>query len=267
MGAFKDQSFAYFGQYQAGEGWFFRLDPRSKLLLVAAFILAAFRLADPLSLGLLAIGLCALFVLAQFPVRLLIRQFRTVGWLFAVIFLLYWFFSSGQTLLGAGSIGPSKAGAVDGLRWCLKLFVFVFSGLLFTGTTSPLDLVDSLLATARFLGLGFARRWLEEIGLIFYLAFGFVPLFAREAVEIKKEQTARGASFDGPFYQRLRKNAPLVFPLIVNSFRRAEEKAVALEARGFGLAPEPSLLEPRQFSRNDWWVTVAGLILGVSVVV
>lgn len=254
------------GQYFPGCSLIHRLDPRSKVLLVLAVVVMAFVVNSFLFLTGLAATTLALFGMAKIPFGFFWRQLRAFSWLGIVIFFLYWFFSHGNASgLNIEAVTPTKFGALEGLRYLLKMFVFVFSGLLFTATTSALDLVNSV----RSLSSVFKRpiRFLEDTGLLFYLAVGFVPLLAREAQEIKKAQQARGADFSGKIWQRIKKSVPLVFPLIVNSFRRAEEKALALEVRGYRSEKPPTTYPPRQFGTLDWLVTVVALgLTGLAII-
>lgn len=253
-----------FGQYLPGNSVVHRLDPRTKIFCLLAFAPAVL-LAGRWPLYVLLTLLTLFFIpLADLPWRVILQALRPF-WLFLLLtFFMQVFFTPGKALWPAFIFRATEEGVFLGalLFWRLTLIIALSS--LLTMTTSPLDLtaaVERLLAPLARAGLP-AR----ELAMMMTVAVCFLPVLLREALTIKKAQQARGADFNSGWpWERLAKTIPLFVPLFAGAFARAEELAVAMEARGYRLGVRRTRLHPWRFTRRDF--AAAGFAAAVFTLV
>ncbi|MDR0350454.1 MAG: energy-coupling factor transporter transmembrane protein EcfT [Coriobacteriales bacterium] len=223
-----------FGQYVAGNSLVHRLDARMKLLVVTSYVFALFAASTWLGLGLAAAFFVAIYLLSAVPPRLLLRGFKPILILLAFTFLAntltFGASPSGESVALIGSFGIKPLGALRGLYFALRILLLVAMTSLLTYTTPVVTLSDSLVALMR--PLARLRVPTEDIAMMFSIALRFIPITAEEAEKIMVAQSARGAVFDkgGPI-RRARAWLPVMVPLFVSLFRRADELASAMETR------------------------------------
>jgi len=219
------------GMYVPGSSALHRLDPRAKLLLMVLLSILLFSSTSPVtliaSLALIGVG----FLIARIPLRAL----RTIAAPVVAISLftllanaLAWGGQSADaTLLG---LGISYAGIGRGLYFMARLLALVSATSLLALTTSPVAMTDALVSVLSPLRV--LRVPVDDIALVFSIALRFIPTIADEAERIVLAQTARGARFnDGGLLTRIRAWIPVLVPLLVQLFRRADSLALAMEAR------------------------------------
>jgi energy-coupling factor transport system permease protein len=235
------------GQYLPVDSAIHRLDPRTKFAAVVAVMFVTLTVSNLLIYLLLLSWLGLLAVLARLPLGWVFRNLRSFLWLFLFTFLIHLFFTQGQTLpvVGLGTV----EGFWRGLFFCLRIAILVLSASLLTLTTSPLELTDGLerlLAPLKWLGLS-----PHALALMLVIALRFIPTFIEEANTIQKAQLARGATFSGNLIRRARSLVPLLVPLFLSAFRRADELAVAMEARNYRTDGPRTSFQQLRFSRSD----------------
>ena len=177
--------------------------------------------------------LLGLFSLAKVNFSNLIKSLKTFIFFFVFIFLLQIFITSESfgTYLHFGYFQVGIHGVVNGFIYSLRLFLFILGAIFLSFTTTTSELLDGVL---RLLGpLKKLKLPIEELSLMSIISLRFIPLLLEEGVNLKKAQMARGADFEGRFVQRIKKTFPLLIPLFISSFRKADDLALALEARGF----------------------------------
>ena len=219
------------GQYFPGESPIHRLDPRTKLLSTIALIAIVF-VAQGFS-GFLVIAAFVLVCAASTGIQLkfLIRGLKPIFFIILFTFILNLFFQTGGTpLITLGFIRITSQGLRMATFMAARLILLVVSSQLLTLTTSPIALTDALETLFRpFQKIGFPAH---EIAMMMSIALRFIPTLMDEADKIMKAQKARGANFEtGSLVQRARAMVPLLVPLFVGAFRRAEELALAMDAR------------------------------------
>lgn len=218
------------GQYVPGNSVLHRLQATTKLLATLAYTVALFATGSWPAQALLAAFVVVLVPFSRLPVAAVWRGVRSILGLVALTFLLDAFATPGTPIWRMGPLVLSRAGLVFGGQMCLRLLLLVVVGALLTLTTNPIDLTDgieSLLRPLRRLGVP-----AHELAMMMTIALRFIPTLLEEAQRIVRAQTARGADFDsGSPAARLRALTPLLVPLLVSALRRAEELAVAMEAR------------------------------------
>ena len=249
-----------FGQYVPGTSPVHRLDARVKLGLVVAYVAVLFG-ADGWW-GLIAALIAAMFAVAVsgVPVRLALRGLRPVAWLLVFTLVANSLrLDATDPLVSLGRLGVDVQGLQDGLYFAVRIIALVLGTSILTLTTSPITLTDAL--TRIMAPLRYLRVPVDDIAMMFSIALRFIPTTAEEAEKIVVAQTARGAVFDegGPV-KRARAWVPVLVPLFVNLFRRADDLALAMESRCYTGSRRTRLHEPAM--RPTDWIT---LLVGAGV--
>lgn len=245
------------GNYYAGDSLLHRLDPRLKLLSSLVLMILIFFLNTPLSLGLYALLLLGLSILSRIPLKKILRSVRSILFLAGFAFVLNLFTVRGEVLWSLGFLSITREGLYLGIKLALRLFFLVITtSLLLTLVTTPLALSDAL---ERLLSpLARIRFPAHELAMMMSIALRFVPTLADETDKIMKAQSSRGADFDtGGLFARLRGLVTVLIPLFVSAFKRAEDLAMAMEARCYRGGTGRTKLHVLRFERRDAWMTLA----------
>lgn len=255
------------GQYFPGDSLIHRLDPRTKLLATIALIAIVF-----VAQGFAGFALVAAFVLAcaastGIHLKFLIRGLKPIFFIIIFTFILNLFFQTGGTVLVQFWIIRITS---QGLRMAsfmaVRLILLVVSSQLLTLTTSPIALTDGL--ETLFRPLQVIRFPAHEIAMMMSIALRFIPTLMDEADKIMKAQKARGANFEtGSIVQRARAMVPLLVPLFVGAFRRAEELALAMDARCYRGGAGRTRMKQLKFKGIDALAGLAILLLFGAVIV
>ncbi len=221
------------GQYIPRDSPIHRLDPRTKLLATTAFLVILFLVRGFWGLGVFGAFLVAAFALAQIPIPFALRSLRPVLVLLLLALVLQLFFGApegGTVLVRWGPFTATREGLVQGLFVTARLVLLILGTSLLTYTTSPVAIADALerlLHPFRRVGVP-----AHELAMMMTIALRFIPTLVEETERIMKAQASRGADFTsgGPI-RRARALLPVLVPLFVSAFRRAEDLALAMEAR------------------------------------
>jgi len=219
------------GQFYPVDSLVHRLDPRMKIILAAMLIVSVF-----LVRGLLGYGLVLAFVylsarLSNVPFRMLLGGLKPLRFILILTFLLNLFFNNGQTvLLHWQFITLTAEGLSTAVHYSLRLTFLVLGTSLLTLTTSPVALADGI--ELLFGPLKRIHFPAHELAMMMTIALRFIPTLIEETDKIMSAQKARGADLEsGGLMQRARALVPILIPLFVSSFRRADELALAMECR------------------------------------
>ena len=219
------------GQFIPGDSVLHRLDPRAKFIALLIFIISIFAVQSFLGYLALAIILLTLLFTSGLPLPYFFRGLRPILYISIFTLLVHFFMTKGgNVLLRLGSLTIESEGFYTGLFMVLRIIFLVISTSLLTLTTSPIALTD---------GLEYLMKPLKKIGvpsheiaMMMTIALRFIPTLMEESEKIMKAQMARGADFtSGNIFKRARNLVPLLVPLFVSAFRRADDLAVAMEAR------------------------------------
>lgn len=219
-----------FGQYVPARSWVHRLDPRAKVGALALLLTGVFMAERPYDWILWAAALWLCAALSQTSVAFLLRSIRTVLFLIVFTALLNLFFASGEPLWQWGIFRVSREGVELAWTMALRLTLLVLFANLLTLTTSPMALSDGLESIfSPFKRFGFPAH---ELAMMMTIALRFIPTLLSETDRILKAQLARGADLDrGSVVRRMKAFIPVLVPLFVIVFQRADDLAVAMEAR------------------------------------
>lgn len=218
------------GQYIPGQSLVHNLDPRTKILSAVIFMIALFTVKSPL--GYISMGVFTFFViwLSQIPLHYLLRGLKPVLIIIVFTVTLHLFLTPGTEIFKWGIFKITLEGVRQGVFMGLRLIFLVFITSLLTLTTSPISLTDGLeylLSPGRRIGLP-----AHELAMMMSIALRFIPTLLEETEKIMKAQMARGADFEsGNLWRRAKNMVPLLVPLFVSAFRRADDLAMAMEAR------------------------------------
>ncbi len=237
-------------QYYPGTSPIHRLDPRTKFVAVCLFAVALFARDSFVGLSIYAVAAVVAYALSGVPVSWFWRAFRPLLWLVGITFLAQLLFSRGEPLFSFGFIHLSARGLELAIFLSLRLIVLVLIGSVLTLTTSPIALTDGLVWLGR--PLRRLRVPTDELALMVTIALRFIPTLLVELETIMRAQRARGAEFDtGGLRARAKALIPVLVPLFILSFRRADELAVAMEARCYRPGATRTRLHPLRATRLD----------------
>lgn len=253
------------GQFFPGESPLHRLDPRAKLLLTLSLIVGVFLAHSYPAYALFFLYVLGAAWLSKIPMKLMLKGLKAVYFIIALTFVLNAFFGAGQTVLFHWQfLTITQEGLQIAVFMALRLMLLVFGTQLLTLTTSPIALTDGLERLFSPLAkIGFPAH---EMAMMMSIALRFIPTLIEEADKIMKAQTARGADFEtGNLLARARAMIPLLVPLFVSAFRRADELALAMEARCYRGGAQRTRLRVLKYSVLDLYagLTMAALIVGV----
>ncbi|WP_057915232.1 energy-coupling factor transporter transmembrane component T family protein [Peribacillus muralis] len=221
------------GRYVPANSLLHRMDPRAKLLLVFLFVCVVFLANNFVSYGLLAVFTILLISVSKIPLRYLYNGLKPIFFLIVFTFLLHILFTKeGELLFEYGWFAIYKGGLIQGLFISIRFTLLILVTSLLTLTTTPISITDGMEEL-----LGPLKKWkmpVHELALMMSIALRFIPTLMEETEKIMKAQTARGVDFSsGPIKERVKSIVPLLVPLFVSSFKRAEELATAMESRGY----------------------------------
>lgn len=254
------------GQYYPGDSVVHRLDPRGKILLLIALIVAIFLAQNLLAFVPVVLLLYGAARLSQVPFSLMIKGLKPLRMILILTFALNVFFLQGETpLVDLGFAVIKKESLIMAVHYSLRLVLLVLASSLLTLTTPPIVLTDGL---ERLLSpLRVIHFPAHEMAMMMSIALRFIPTLLEEADKIMKAQAARGADFEsGSLIQRAKAMVPLLVPLFVSAFRRAGDLAMAMEARCYHGGEGRTRLRVLKFSRRDGIAFALMALLIVCVV-
>ncbi|PWW19325.1 energy-coupling factor transport system permease protein [Cytobacillus oceanisediminis] len=222
-----------FGRYVPADSVIHRMDPRSKLMLIFLFVCIVFLANNLLTYGLLTVYTFFMIALSKVPFRFIYTGLKPV--LLLVIFTLFlhlFLTKEGEVLFQFGWLTIYEEGLRQGIFISLRFFLLILMTSILTLTTTPIEITDGL--ESLLAPLNKIKFPVHELALMMSISLRFIPTLMQETDKIMKAQTARGVDFaSGPIKDRVKAIIPLLIPLFVSSFKRAEELAVAMEARGY----------------------------------
>ena len=253
------------GQFFPGNSLIHRLDPRAKLMLTVALIVAVF-----LSQGFAGFALVLLFVamaarMSRISLKFLVRGLKPILYIVIITFVLNLFFQSeGRVIFRWNFIAVTDGGLRRAAYMAVRLVLLVTSSQLLTLTTSAISLTDGLEALIR--PLKKIKFPAHEIAMLMSIALRFIPTLMEEADKIMKAQMARGADFEsGSLFKRAKAMVPLLVPLFVSAFRRADELAMAMEARCYHGGEGRTRMKQLRYGRRDLAAALAVALLIAAI--
>ena len=218
------------GQYFPGNSLLHRLDARMKMVLVFIMMLAAFFCQNYWSMGLAVTVTLGIVLLSKIKLSVILKGMKPI--LFIVIFttLLNLFYGTGEPLIKIGFITITEKGLNNAIFMALRIIILVVTGLMLTYTTTPTQLTDGIESLLKPLKL--VKFDVHSLAMTMTIALRFIPILVEEVDKITAAQKSRGADMEsGGLIKRVKAVVPVLIPLFISSFRRANELADAMECR------------------------------------
>ncbi len=253
------------GQYIPGRSLMHHLDARAKLIAVFLFVFVIFLANSWVSYGTLFAGALFVFSISGIPIRYIWKGMLPISILILFTFLLHAFFTNeGELLYSFGAFTVYSGGLEQGFFISMRLFLLVFITSLLTLTTSPIDLTDALeimLSPLKKIGVP-----AHDIALMMSIAIRFIPTLLQETEKILKAQAARGADFTkGTVKDRSQAFVSLLVPLFMRAFKRAEDLAYAMEARGYNGGEGRTKLRELVWRKRDTAACIIVAAFGILI--
>ncbi len=252
------------GQYFPGESPIHRLDPRAKLVAMACYIVALFLGRRLVTYGILLLALAAVVKVSTVKPRALVRGLKPVVFILVFTAVLNIFYTPGEPLASFWIFTITREGIVHAFFMVIRIVMLITCTFLLTYTTSPLALTDGL---ESLMGpLKKIRVPVHELSMMMSIALRFIPTLIEETDKIMSAQRARGADFDsGNLAQRAKALIPLLVPLFISAFRRADELATAMECRCYHGGEGRTRMKQLHYRPGDLLFMLGALALAVLI--
>ncbi|MCC8047862.1 MAG: energy-coupling factor transporter transmembrane protein EcfT [Oscillospiraceae bacterium] len=248
------------GQYFPGDTIVHRLDARTKIICLIAYIAALFTAKTWLGYALALAALVTVSALSRIKPAALLRGLKPLWFIVIFTGAVNALYGTGEPLAEFWIFKITESGILQGIRMMLRIMLLVCGTFLLTYTTSPLNLTDaieSLLSPLKRL-----HAPVHEVAMMMSIALRFIPTLIEETDRIISAQKARGAAFDtGKLTERARALLPLLVPLFVSAFRRADELATAMECRCYHGGEGRTRMKTPHLAPRDGWAMALGALL------
>lgn len=254
------------GQYFPGNSPIHRLDPRTKLILLIVYIVALFLARSWISYGVMLAFLLYAIKVSTIPPKSILRGMKPIVMILVFTGVLNLFFTrEGRTLVNiADVIIITSGGLLRAVFMMARILMLITGTFLLTYTTSPISLTDGLEALLN--PLKKVHVPVHELSMMMCIALRFIPTLIEETDKIMSAQKARGADFEnGTLMERARALIPILVPLFIGAFRRADELATAMECRCYQGGEGRTKMKLLRYRRND--MTAFGMGLGLVVLI
>jgi len=239
------------GQHYPVESPVHNLDPRLKIIITFIFIVSLF-LIDSFATYLIVVAFLAVAIrISKVPIKFVIKGLRPILMIIAITFIINMLMTPGKVLVTIGFIKITEEGLRQAGFMAIRLALLIMGTSLLTLTTSPIILTDgieSLLNPFKRFGLP-----AHELAMMMTIALRFIPTLMEETEKIMKAQKSRGADFEsGNIVSRAKNLVPLLVPLFISAFRRADELAMAMEARCYRGGENRTRMRQLKISKGDY---------------
>lgn len=254
------------GQYFPGSTPIHKLDPRTKLLFTVLYIVALFSAKGLLAYGILFAVLVGAIAVSKIHPKTILRGMKPILFIIVLTAVLNMFYTPGEVLWQWKFLKITVEGLWAAFFMVLRISFLITCTFLLTYTTSPILLTDGL---EKLLGpLKKLHVPVHELSMMMSIALRFIPTLIEETDKIMSAQKARGADFDtGNLFQKAKALVPLLVPLFISAFRRADELAVAMECRCYHGGEGRTRLRQLKYETRDIVTLVGGLALVVLIFV
>ncbi len=250
------------GQYYPTESVIHKLDPRVKIGGTLLYIISLFLFENPWGYIWAALFLAMVIKLSNVPFKFMIRGMKSILFLLMITVIFNLFLTPGEILVSFWKLKITKEGLKMAVSMALRLSFLIIGSSVMTLTTTPNNLTDGMekmLAPLKILKVP-----VHEVAMMMSIALRFIPILMEETDKIMKAQIARGADFEtGGLIKRAKALVPLLVPLFISAFRRANDLAMAMEARCYRGGDGRTKMKPLVYRKRDY---LAYLVLVVYLV-
>ena len=255
------------GQYFPGQSVIHRLDPRTKLIMLVVYIVALFLAESWVSYGLMLVFLVTVIWLSTIPLKSILRGMKPLVMILIFTGVLNLFFTQeGEVLFHFWIFTVTTGGFSRAVMMMSRILMLITGTFLLTYTTSPIALTDgleSLMKPLKKIGVP-----VHELSMMMCIALRFIPTLIEETDKIMCAQKARGADFEtGSLMERAKALIPILVPLFISAFRRADELATAMECRCYQGGEGRTKMKLLRYHREDFLAYGVGAVLLIAVIV
>lgn len=238
------------GQYYPADSVIHKLDPRVKLVGTIVYILSLFMFKSWSGYVLATLALLSVIKISKVPFKFMIKGLKSILVLLMITVVFNLFLTPGEPLIQIWKLTITKEGVTTAIFILFRLIYLIIGSSVLTLTTTPNNLTDGLEK-----GLSPLKKIkvpVHEIAMIMAIALRFIPILLEETDKIMKAQMARGADFEnGGLIQKTKNLIPLLVPLFISAFRRANDLAMAMEARGYRGGEGRTKMKPLIYKKRD----------------
>lgn len=254
------------GQFYPGNSSVHRLDPRFKILIMLFYIITIFFINSYLPYIAVVLFLLLIVKVADIPVKIVVKGLRPLRWILIITFVINLLFIPGDVIVKFGFLKITNEGLSTAIKMAIRLVLLVVGTSMLTLTTSPIAMTDGIEEILKcFKKFGMPAH---EIAMMMTIALRFIPTLIEETDKIMKAQMARGADFEsGNLMNRAKNLVPLLVPLFINAFRRADDLATAMEARCYRGGEGRTKFRELKFTKDDYKIFIGSMIFFVIIIV
>ncbi|NLV50647.1 MAG: energy-coupling factor transporter transmembrane protein EcfT [Clostridiales bacterium] len=253
------------GQYFPGNTVIHKLDPRTKLVITTLYIAVLFIAGNFISYSVVLAFLILSIYLSHIKLRVILRGIKPLIVIIIITGLLNLFYTEGKELVSWWILTITAEGIKRAVLMIMRIIMLIMGTFLLTYTTSPIQLTDGL--ESLLSPLKKIRMPIHELSMMMSIALRFIPTLIEETDKIMRAQKARGADFEtGNILQRAKALLPLLIPLFVSAFRRADELAVAMESRCYHGGEGRTRMKQLIMQSRDWLTFLGGALLLVCII-
>lgn len=238
------------GQYYQTDSVIHRLDPRVKLMATIIFIISLFVIDNVIGYLIAALFLGCAIALSKVPFRFMVKGMKSIVFLLVIAVGFNLFLTPGEPLITVWKLTVTKEGVRFAVMMAVRLIFLIVGSSLMTLTTTPNNLTDGM---EKLMGpLKLLHVPVHEVAMMMSIALRFIPILLEETDKIMKAQIARGADFEsGNLVKKAKSMVPLLVPLFVSAFRRANDLAMAMEARCYRGGEHRTKMKPLVYQKRD----------------
>lgn len=253
------------GQYYPADSALHKMDPRAKLLGTLVFIISVFVFHTFPGYAVATLFLAGLIVLSKVPVKFMFKGLKAIFTILVITVIFNILLTPGKVLWQFGFLKVTEEGLLLAGRMAIRLTYLVIGSSVMTLTTTPNQLTDGLEKLLH--PLNKIHVPVHEIAMMMSIALRFIPILLEETDKIMKAQIARGADFEnGNIIQKAKNMVPLLVPLFISAFRRANDLAMAMEARCYHGGDDRTQMKPLRYHSRDYIAyAVMVLYLGIAI--
>lgn len=247
------------GQYYPADSILHKLDPRVKFLGTLVFIVSLFLIKGLAGYVFVTVALVTLVKLSKVPFGMMLKGMKAIIFILIITVFFNMLFTPGEVIFTFWRLTITKEGVVQAIRMAVRLSYLIIGSSIMTLTTTPNQLTDAM--ENLFSPLKVIKVPVHEISMMMSIALRFIPILMEETDKIEKAQIARGADFESKsIIQRVKSMVPILVPLFISAFRRANDLAMAMEARCYHGGEGRTRMKPLVYERRDF---IAYVILAV----
>ena len=253
------------GQYFPGDSVLHRMDPRTNLILVILYIVALFQATNFLSYAVMALVTVTVIKISQVPPKALVRGLKPIVIIIVLTAVLNMFYTDGHVIFQIWKLKLTVEGIIKAFFMVIRIVMLICGTFLLTYTTAPVALTDGLELLLN--PLKKLHVPVHEMSMMMSMALRFIPTLIEETDKIISAQKARGADFEsGNLIQRAKALLPILVPLFVSAFRRADELAIAMESRCYHGGEGRTRMKQLRYQRLDYIALLLGALMVAGMI-